>query len=121
LLGVVEPQRYPASAPGILSGPLHAALAAVDAENRATLERALTAEAGRLRARVPAVETAVVTGMPADAIVRDIERCGTDLVVVGARGAGALARLLLGSVSEKVLRHAVCPVLIVRPATGGLS
>jgi nucleotide-binding universal stress UspA family protein len=53
--------------------------------------------------------------MPADAIVRDIERCGTDLVVLGARGAGAATRLLLGSVSEGVLHHAPCPVLIVRP------
>jgi nucleotide-binding universal stress UspA family protein len=35
-------------------------------------------------------------------------------VVVGARGKGMLKRMLLGSVSESVLRHAVCPVLIER-------
>jgi nucleotide-binding universal stress UspA family protein len=38
----------------------------------------------------------------------------TDLVVVGARGLGGMTRLLLGSVSEKVLRYAGCPVLIVK-------
>jgi nucleotide-binding universal stress UspA family protein len=39
---------------------------------------------------------------------------GADLVVVGARGLGRLQRLLLGSVSSAVLRHATCPVTIVR-------
>ena len=47
-------------------------------------------------------------------IVRDIERSQTDLVVLGARGRGGIRRLLLGSVSEAVLTHASCSVLIVR-------
>ncbi len=114
-LGVTESQHYPASAPGILGTTLRAAVAAVDAERRATLEAQLSAVARSLRARIPAIETAVITGAPAEAIVRDLERCGTDLVVLGARGAGAATRLLLGSVSEGVLHHAACPVLIVRP------
>ena len=44
----------------------------------------------------------------------DVGGTFTDLVVVGARGHGGMARLLLGSVSEKVLGHARCPVLIVK-------
>lgn len=36
-----------------------------------------------------------------------------DLIVLGARGLGAVKRLLLGNVSERLLRHAACPVLIV--------
>jgi nucleotide-binding universal stress UspA family protein len=50
-------------------------------------------------------------GPPAETLVR--LSAEVDLIVVGARGLGALKRLLLGSVSERVLRHAACPVLIV--------
>jgi nucleotide-binding universal stress UspA family protein len=39
-----------------------------------------------------------------------------DVIVVGSHGRGALSRILLGSVSEQVVRHAPCPVLVVRPA-----
>ena len=42
-----------------------------------------------------------------------------DLVVVGSRGLGAVRRLLLGTVSEKVLQHAPCPVLIVKDLGAG--
>ena len=38
-----------------------------------------------------------------------------DVIVVGSHGRGAIARILLGSVSEQVVRHAPCPVLVVRP------
>ncbi len=57
-------------------------------------------------------EDVVVDGDPADAIVREAERRGTDLVVMGHRGLGGLGRLLLGSVSERVLRRAKCSVLV---------
>jgi nucleotide-binding universal stress UspA family protein len=48
-------------------------------------------------------------------IVRDVEHRGADLVVLGSRGLGGVRRLVLGSVSESVLTHAACSVLIVRP------
>jgi nucleotide-binding universal stress UspA family protein len=115
LLGVAEPQHYPGSAPNIVAAPLRAAVAAIEAERRAALDTELAATAKPMSARFATVDTAVTTGMPADVIVQDVERNGTDLVVVGARGLGGFTRLLLGSVSEAVLTHATCPVLVVRP------
>lgn len=40
---------------------------------------------------------------------------GADMIVIGSHGRGSLGRLLLGSVSEHVVRHATVPVLVVRP------
>ena len=53
-------------------------------------------------------------GDPAAEIIRVAEAEGCDLIVVGSRGQGALKSLLLGSVSDHVVHHAHCPVLIVR-------
>jgi nucleotide-binding universal stress UspA family protein len=64
---------------------------------------------------VRSVVTATPAGAPAATIVRTAETDGSDLIVVGARGLGMLERVALGSVSESVLRHATCPVLVVRP------
>ena len=50
----------------------------------------------------------------ADTISAVAAELGVDVIVVGAHGRGALGRLLLGSVSEHVVRHAPCPVLVVR-------
>ena len=68
------------------------------------------------RARLPAeleVETQLIEGPPAQAIMRVAAEEGCDLIVVGSRGRGQLAGLLLGSVSSTVAHHANCPVLIV--------
>jgi nucleotide-binding universal stress UspA family protein len=55
------------------------------------------------------------TGDPGDQIVSAAEAERVDLVLVGSHGRGAVGRLLLGSVSEHVVRNAPCPVLVVRP------
>jgi nucleotide-binding universal stress UspA family protein len=56
----------------------------------------------------------VWTGEPGESIVAAAESEDADVVLVGAHGRGTLGRLLIGSVSEHVARHAPCPVLIVR-------
>jgi nucleotide-binding universal stress UspA family protein len=54
-------------------------------------------------------------GNPDTEIVGLAGRLGAGLIVVGSRGRGPLRRALMGSVSESVVRHAPCPVLVVRP------
>ncbi len=49
------------------------------------------------------------------AIVHLAEELGTGLIVLGSRGLRGVRRALMGSVSDSVVRHAHCPVLIVRP------
>ena len=47
-------------------------------------------------------------------IVALAEELGADLIVMGSRGLGGVRRALMGSVSDSVVRHAHCPVLVVR-------
>ena len=49
------------------------------------------------------------------AIVRSAEELGAGLIVLGSRGLGGMRRALMGSVSDSVIRHAHCPVMVVRP------
>jgi nucleotide-binding universal stress UspA family protein len=60
------------------------------------------------------VETHLRSGDPDKEIIRTAEGLGVGLIVIGSRGLGAISRTLIGSVSESVVRHAHCPVLIVR-------
>jgi nucleotide-binding universal stress UspA family protein len=59
----------------------------------------------------------VVSGpvRPGEAIVAEAAHRRAELIVLGSRGAGAVPRLLFGSVAEKVLRDAACPVFVVPP------
>jgi nucleotide-binding universal stress UspA family protein len=72
----------------------------------------------RGRAMGLTVSFLVWTGDPGESIVSAAEAESVDLVVVGTHGRGTIGRLLLGSVSDHVVRHAPCPVLVVRPAAG---
>jgi nucleotide-binding universal stress UspA family protein len=59
----------------------------------------------------PLVEVRAVAGLPAEELLRFA--ADADLVVVGSRGAGGFARLLMGSVSTQVTQHAHCPVVVI--------
>jgi nucleotide-binding universal stress UspA family protein len=60
------------------------------------------------------VETRVLKGDPVWEIYQAAERAHADLIVMGSHGRTGLAHVLLGSVAERVVRHAPCPVLITR-------
>ncbi len=58
------------------------------------------------------IQQVVVSGHPS--VVLENESKNSDLVVVGARGHGGFVGLLLGSVSDQIVKHAQCPVVVVR-------
>ncbi len=61
------------------------------------------------------VEEVIVHGESASEIVRVAEERAVDLVVISSHGRTGLGRILFGSTAEAVVRHAPCPVLVVKP------
>ena len=86
---------------------------------RETAAQELVQRGGRIG--VP-VTFLVWHGDPAESIVAAAESEGADLILVGSHGRRGLGRMLLGSVSDHVVRNAPCPVLVARAPTsrGGL-
>jgi len=66
------------------------------------------------RAAGASADGQILSGKPADAILRAAEQSGVDLIVVGRRGTSTVKRVLLGGTSERVAGHASSPVLIAR-------
>lgn len=56
----------------------------------------------------------VRTGSPYDEIVRFAQEAETDLIIISTHGRSGLKRFFLGSTAEKIVRHAPCPVLVIR-------
>ncbi|ROT27250.1 universal stress protein [Micromonospora sp. HM5-17] len=106
-----------AGRPGRPGGPGVTRPGAGDADLAEAEARLLTEALAGWRERYPdvPVRSAVVAGRPAEVLVR--QASGADLLVVGARGRGGFADLLLGSVSQAALYHAPVPVAVVRPGT----
>jgi nucleotide-binding universal stress UspA family protein len=63
------------------------------------------------------VETAILRGRAANAIIENAREFAADVVIVGSRGHGPIASLVLGSVSSEVVDRAHCPVLVARSTT----
>lgn len=59
------------------------------------------------------LETDIVVGHPAEQIVHRAEKTNVSLIVMGRRGMSVFHRWMLGSISERVLRYAHCPVMVV--------
>jgi len=65
------------------------------------------------RAKVP-VETVLREGLPPEAIVKEAEDRGVDVIIMGTRGLSGAKRVVLGSTAEQVVEWATCPVLVVK-------
>ena len=76
--------------------------------------RYLEEVSARLRAEGLSVDAVLAAGEPADEIAAAAEREGCDLIAMATHGRTGLARLLLGSVAEAVLRQSEIPVVLVR-------
>jgi nucleotide-binding universal stress UspA family protein len=80
--------------------------------------RALAARELVHRARAAGAEATFLVweGDAGDGILAAADAEHADIIVMGTRGRGGVERSILGSVSDHVIRHAHCPVLVVRPA-----
>ncbi len=84
------------------------------ADEREALATTVQGIVQRARAAGAQATFLVWEGDPAEAIVAAAEAEHADLIVVGSHGRGPVGRFLIGSVSDHVVRHAGCPVLVVR-------
>lgn len=67
------------------------------------------------------VDTRVLTGYPVAALVEEVEERQVDLAVLSTHGRGPLSRAWMGSVADRFVREAPCPVLLVRPEDNGAA
>ena len=107
LLEVIEE----APPPGVTRAPKSDS---VPNETRTTLERDLRRVLTARRASDVKVEIFMRKGKVVQEILAQAKASRSDLLVIGSHGRGGVQRLVLGSVAEKVLRLATCPVLTVR-------
>jgi universal stress protein A len=101
-LGMATPEGFYADVPGLGASLIKEALARLGR---------LVSTSGALD---PAPTTEVLVGRPVEEIARTATARGTDLIVMGTHGRSGVAHLILGSVTERVLRVAPCAVLTVR-------
>jgi nucleotide-binding universal stress UspA family protein len=101
---LIGPHNYPADRRESL-------LEGAEREARTFLDE----QAERIRSEGGKVaETHLRMGRADKEVVRISEELGVGIIVLGSRGLGAVSRALMGSVSDSVVRHAHCPVFVVR-------
>ena len=115
-LHVIEPVRY--VQPGVI--------VATAEERRVPIEQFAQeyyeTEMAQFLAEVPSdvkVQSRIEDGVPYDTIVHVAKDGGYDLIVLGTHGYTGLTHLVMGSVAERVVRMASCPVMTVRPTKKG--
>ena len=109
LVHVWQPPIRTRDSAALLADDLHAEFVA---ECNKGLDKA---RAQALAQGAPRVETKLLAGVAWDCLVKEAASDpGYDLIVVGTHGRSGIEHVLVGSVAEKVVRHAPCPVLVAR-------
>lgn len=83
------------------------------------IDRALAQRAERAQSLGVPCETKVLEGFPSSEIVRHAQKVGADLIIMGTHGRTGLAHVVLGSVAERVVQRATCPVMVVPSPRAG--
>ena len=114
VLTVIEPSIITADPLGVFPSYV----GEVDEVFRHTAEKVASAANARILERLPSIAggltSRIAVGNPKEIILDEAQHCGADIVVVGSRGSGFLGGAPLGSVSNAVLHHSPCSVLVVR-------
>ena len=113
---VVEPVRMPSMplVPSPMRGQIAGQAAAANRALVTTARRQVENVAAALAQAGWRTRAAVRSGVPLAELLAVVRAEQADVLVLGARGAGALAHFLLGSVAEAALKHAAVEVLIVK-------
>ena len=91
-----------------------AASASYDSRVRDRAARRLKESEEKLAVEGIETETSLSSAFPSEAITKMAQEVGADLIVMGTHGRGAIAHVLLGSTTEKVVRKSPCAVMTVR-------
>lgn len=113
---VVEPVRLPSMplVPAPMRAQIAAQAATMDRGRRAAAQRKLDAATATLAKAGWRARGVVRSGLPLPELLAAVRAEGADLLVVGARGAGAVTHFLLGSVAEGALKRSPVEVLVVK-------
>jgi nucleotide-binding universal stress UspA family protein len=87
---------------------------AIDRNARRSAQKRLVAVAGRAKRAGVRTTAQLYDGAAPEQILRAVRRTRADVIVIGTHGRTGLSKVLLGSVAERVVRLAPCPVLTVR-------
>jgi nucleotide-binding universal stress UspA family protein len=114
IISVVRPIVMPAEPYALSPEYIQSLTDAEENEANETVEKAREEIQRRLPNLETVITTIVVTGTPEQIIVEEAERWRADLIILGSHGHGFWKRAWLGSVSNGVVHHAPCSVLVVR-------
>jgi nucleotide-binding universal stress UspA family protein len=115
VVSVLEPAHVPSMAlmPSAVKQRLTAEMADMERARQRTAQRHMDAASRVLAKAGWRVQTELRSGVPVAELLKAADASRADLIVLGARGTSGLARILLGSVAEGMLKRASAPVLLV--------